>query len=182
MSNRVFNRYRELALKSEVSLGTKESLEWFKKRIRKDSSLQFDSVSSGLRRETLRPGKMVTYQYNPKHEKKLKYYDSNPLIIVLDITKTGWFGANLHYLPPTLRAGLLAELNYNNKTLRQIANALERNPATAVCLKRYLGNQVRSTPVTIPVNEWEIAIQLPFEKFAKATQQQVWRNSKRGIS
>lgn len=181
MSNRVFNRYKDLALKAEVSLGTNESLEWFRKRIRKDKSLQHDAVTSGLRRGTIRPGNMITYQYFPKHETKLKYYDQYPLIIVLESAKGGWYGANIHYLPPTMRAALLTELNYNNKSLSQIARALENNPITAVCLKRYLSKQVKSTPVLVPKDEWEIAIQLPFEKFAKATQQQVWRNSKRGI-
>ena len=40
MPNTLFNRYRQLAAKAEVTLGTKESLEWFRKRIRKDSNIK----------------------------------------------------------------------------------------------------------------------------------------------
>ena len=40
MPNTLFNRYRELAAKAEVSLGTKESMDWFRDRIRKDSQIK----------------------------------------------------------------------------------------------------------------------------------------------
>ncbi len=58
---------------------------------------------------------------------------------------------------------------------------MENNPITRVCLKRYLVKQVKSPPVTIPKDEWEIAIQLPFESFIKAGQKKVWRDSRLGI-
>lgn len=178
MTNKLFNRYRDLADKANIKTGTKESIDWFRKRIRKDT-VTFNNVTEGLRSDPVRPGKMMTYRYDPKHEKKLKYYDTNPLIIVLDITKNGWYGANIHYLPPKMRAALFQELEYNNKPLRTIATALENNPVTAVCLKRYLSSQTRSKPRSIPKDEWEIAIMLPFESFKKASLQSVWRNSKR---
>lgn len=178
MSNKVFNRYRDLAKRANVQTGTKESIEWFRKRIRKDN-VSFNSVTEGLRSDPVRPGKMMTYLYDPKHEKKLKYYDTNPLIIVLDVTNNGWYGANVHYLPPAMRAALFTELDYNKRSLATIAKALENNSVTAKCLKRYLSSQTRSKPRSIPKDEWEIAIQLPFENFKKASMEKVWRDSRR---
>lgn len=178
MTNKLFNKYRDLANRANITTGTKESINWFHKRIRKDR-VSFGGVTEGLRSDPVRPGKMMTYIYDPKFEKKLKYYDTNPLIIVLDITKNGWYGANIHYLPPAMRAALFTELDYNKKPLRTIAAALENNPVTAKCLKRYLSSQTKSKPKSIPKEEWEIAIQLPYESFKKASLEKVWRDSRR---
>jgi len=182
MPNTLFNRYKALAAKAEVSLGTKESMDWFRNRIRKDSQIRnHDRVTKNLKKERPGPGKMMTYVYNPKYADKLKYFDRFPLIIMLDTNVNGWYGANLHYLPPTLRVALLEEIEYKKTTLARIAGALERNPITKACLKRYLTKQLVTRPVTIPKNEWEIAIQLPFENFVKASQKEVWRESKRKV-
>lgn len=180
MPNTLFNRYKDLAAKAEITMGTKESIEWFRNRIRKDRKIRnHDTVATNFKRERPGPGKMMTYMYDPKTKETLKYYDTHPLIIMLDVNTTGWYGANLHYLPPKLRVELLEEINYRRKTLRNIATALENNPITKICLKRYLTKQVRSQPVTIPKDEWEIAIQLPFENFLKAAEATVWRDTRR---
>lgn len=182
MSNTLFNRYKDLAAKAEVTLGTKESLKWFSQRIRKDSTISnHDKVTKGLKKERPAPGKLMTYMYDPKYKDKLKYYDMHPLIIVLDINSSGWYGANIHYLPPSLRAKLFEELEYNNNTLNRIATMLSKNSYTAPCLKRYLVRQVRSQPVVIPKAEWEIAIQLPFENFQKQSLKTIWRESRTKI-
>ena len=181
MHNTLFNRYRQLAAKAEVTLGTKESLEWFRKRIRKDSNIKnHDRVTKNLRKARPGPGKMMTYVYDPKYKEKLKYYDNYPLIIMLDLAKGGWYGANLHYLPPTMRVELLEAIEYKKIPLGRIAKALESNPITKLCLKRYLAKQVMSPPVNVPKDECEIAIQLPFESFTKASVKEVWRDTKRG--
>jgi len=182
MTNNLFNRYRNLAAKAEVTLGTKESLKWFAQRIRKDSRIRnLDNVTKGFKAERPGPGKLMTYAYDPKYKEKLKYYDTHPLIIVLDIAAGGWYGANIHYLPPRLRARLFEELEYKENSLNRISTMLSNNSYTAPCLKRYLSKQVMSQPVVIPKEEWEIAIQLPFESFQKETLKNVWRESRRTI-
>ena len=45
------------------------------------------------------------------------------------------------------------------------------------CLKRYLGTQIRSRVVRVPMTEWEIAIFLPTEQFVKASKTEVWNES-----
>jgi len=180
MPNTIFNRYKELAAKAEITMGTEESMEWFKNRIRKDRKIRnLDSVASNFKKETPGPGKMMTYVYDPKTKDKLKYYDTHPLIIMLDVAKGGWYGANLHYLPPKLRVEILEEISFRRTSLRRIASALENNKLTKLCLKRYLVGQLRSQPVTIPKEEWEIAIQLPYENFLKAAEKTVWRDTRR---
>lgn len=182
MTNMLFNRYRNLAAKAEVTLGTKESLKWFSQRIRKESRIRnLDNVTQGLKVERPGPGKLMTYLYDPKYKEKLKYYDSHPLIICLEVAPKGWYGANIHYLPPTLRARLFEELDYNANSLNRIATMLSKNSYTAPCLKRYLAKHVMSQPVVIPKEEWEIAIQLPFENFQKQTMKSIWQESRNKI-
>jgi len=180
MPNTLFNRYKDLAAKAEITMGTEESIEWFRNRIRKDRKIRnHNSVADNFKRERPGPGKMMTYVYDPKTKDKLKYYDTHPLIIMLEVAEGGWYGANLHYLPPKLRVEILEAVSYRKTPLRNIAKALENNNITKICLKRYLISQVRSQPVTIPKEEWEIAIQLPFENFLKVAQRTVWRDARR---
>ena len=57
------------------------------------------------------PGDMVMYTYNPKLKDVLPYYDAFPLTIVVGPAKDGFYGINLHYLPPKVRAIFLDKLN-----------------------------------------------------------------------
>lgn len=179
--NKLFIRYTELAKKAEIKRGTKESLEWFRTVIRKGRAVDIGRVTEGFKKERISPGKLFAYTYDPKTKDRLPYYDTTPLIIVLDITKDGWYGANLHYLPPTIRAKLLSELNYNSKNLGQIKRSLENSSITKGCLKRYLASQIVTKPISIPKDLWEICIQLPFESFVKASKARVWKETKKKI-
>ena len=182
MSNKVFIRYTELAKKAEVKRGTRESLDWFARTIRKGRRISsLDNVTENLKPSKLIPGEMVVFSYDPKHKETLPFYDTNPLIIVLDRTNDGWYGANLHYLPPSIRADLLYDLQYNRKSFQQIKAILEKNNFTKPCLKRYLVSQLTSRPMSVPKDQWEIAIQLPFESFEKMAMKNVWKNRKSKI-
>ena len=179
MSNKLFTYYKKVADQADIKRGTKESIEWFRDKLRKRSQISHDRVTEGRRASRIQPGQMFTYVYDAKTKKKLPYWDETPLIVVLDITKDGWYGANLHYLPPKLRAVLLYEIQSKNKTMSQIVSALTSNKYTLPCLKKYLSKQVKSKPVMIPKEEWEIAIQMPFENFVKASNTTVWKDSRR---
>ena len=179
MSNNLFKRYKNLATKAEKTLGTKESMEWFRKRIRKDKQIKsIEKVTEGRRPRTIEPGGMYTYAYDPKTKEVLPFYDMFPLIICLDIVKGGWYGMNLHYLPPSMRADVLYEIGYGKLSLPRIAKRISLDPRTTPAMKRYLFSHCRTTPVYIPKGEWEIAIQLPYENFQKASAKQVWRNTR----
>ena len=68
--------------------------------------------SSVMKKEPMReqsrvlPGMMYMFYYHPKHEKTLPYYDTFPLVILLDTDRKGMNGLNLHYLPLNLRQKL----------------------------------------------------------------------------
>lgn len=176
-NNNVFNRFREKAEQANLPRGSKESIDWFRQTLRKNR-YSFSRVTEGLKPGRFQTGDMITYQYDPKTKAKLKYYDTQPLIIVLDFAKGGWYGCNLHYLPPVIRASVLGEI-INKKTPLAVARALERSEWSTACLKRYLSKQLLGAPVVVPKEEWDIAVSLPFESFQGKTQKSVWQESRR---
>lgn len=185
--NQLINRYKELAKKADVTRGTPESAEWFRRRIRKDPSIRtYDRVTDGLQtRGRIIPGGMYTYFYDPKYKEKLPYYDNHPLVIILDQAEGGWYGANLHYLPPSLRLELLMDLgfgkSFKNVNLQQVRRKLENSDLTRPCIRRYLSRQVRGNLYGVPKTEWEIVIQMPFEAFVKESSRSIWRKSRSKI-
>lgn len=175
-----FIRYNELARKAQIVRGTKESLDWFAKVVRKEKQIRsIDSVIDGLKSKRISPGEMFVYNYDPKTKEKLPFYDTAPLVVILEVLSDGWYGINIHYLPPKVRATVMYEIGYNMRAPKQIASMLESNPLTKNCLKRYLASHLTSRPKHIPKDDWEIAIQLPFEGFEKASQKEVWKHSMR---
>ena len=66
-----------------------------------------------------------------------------------------------------------ARLNISYDTLKGASRLRYFKP----CLKRYLNNHVRSRFVTVYPEEWNVAVFLPTERFAKASKQQVYRDS-----
>jgi hypothetical protein len=97
------------AFKSGVQLNSKESLDWFRKQLRgmkrvsRQGLLKDPEVQLAKR---ILPGRMYMYFYDPKHKKTLPYYDRFPLIVAVKPAPGGFYGLNLHYLPPILRARL----------------------------------------------------------------------------
>lgn len=179
--NKLFSRFDRLAREAGIPRNTKASIDWFRKYIRKIGQIQkIEKVTEGLdKKSRFEPGDMVTYVYDPKWKKKLPFYDRFPLIVLMEYTQDGWYGLNLHYLPPTVRARVLASLNHTRKNLPQIRASLEKDDRLKVCLKRYLAKQAVTKMTYIPKKEWEIAIQLPFENFVGATAKKVWSNTKK---
>lgn len=130
-------------------------------------------------------GRIFMFAYDPKLKAKLPYYDTLPLIILVDFTKDGFRGLNLHYLPPFVRKKVL-ELLVNNLNryklnermrVRMSYDILKRALEYAIvkhAFKRYLFTHVRSVFMYIDPNEWNKAIMLPTEQFKKATKNKVW--------
>jgi len=132
-------------------------------------------------------GNMFFYKYDPKFAKKLPYWDMYPLVFPFEKAKGGFYGLNLHYIPPRERAVLMDELNsyvtnkkYDATTRLKLSYDLLKGFGRAVpCVKRYLGTNVRSNTVRIDADEWEIAIFLPVERFQKEKARVVWNDSKK---
>jgi hypothetical protein len=138
----------------------------------------------------LRPGRMYMFLYDPKHKSTLPYYDKFPLIFPFRKVPGGFYGINMHYLPPVLRArlmdalyGLQVNKKSNDETTRlRLSYAILAKAAKyrwfKPCVKRYLNKHMRSPLVYVPPTEWNMTLFLPNEQFRKATKGVVWRKSR----
>lgn len=173
---------------------TKESKDWFYRKIRTLSNISPSKILTDTALATRpRPliGRMFMFLYDPKHKETLPYYDRFPLILMVGPAKKGFYGLNLHYLPPRQRAVFfdrLTEYTNNNKldeTTRfrlsyDLLNSTRRLRAFAPCFKHYLFDHVSSKTVEILPKEWEIALFLPTESFIGKAKNSIW-NSTRGL-
>ena len=167
--------------------------DWFKEKVKQASaSARMRAVTPNqlLKRQPeddIMLGKMFFYKYDPKFAKKLPYWDMYPLVFPFERAKGGFYGINLHYLPPRERAVLMDQLNkyasnerYDKTTRLELSYGILRRFGRAVPrVKRYLGDHVKSSTVRIDADEWEIAIFLPVERFQKESKKTVWADSRR---
>lgn len=194
MSN-IFNRLELQAFRAGVTPRTKESREWFRKKASNMRSINRAALmkEEPLKQKTNRGiiGSMQMFFYDPKTKDKLPYYDAFPLIIVVGPAEGGFYGINLHYLPPILRAKMLdslmevassknsddAKFNITYKRLQSISKLRYYKP----CFKHYLNAHVQSKFAEVPAPEWEIATFLPTAQFRKANSQKVFYDSRQMI-
>ena len=135
-------------------------------------------------------GRMYFYFYDPKTKDTLPYYDKFPLVIPIERYPDGFLGLNLHYISPKQRIILLDKLssiltdhNYDEKTRLKISYSYLAKASTVFeatpCIKRYLFTHVQSRFLEITADEWDIAVMLPVESFAKANKEKVWEESRK---
>lgn len=194
MSNLFYNLEIE-AFRKGLTLRTKESREWFRKRVANlrpnRSELMKEEPIQLKNRQVV--GSMYMFFYDPKHKETLPYYDSFPLVIVVGPAEGGFYGLNLHYLPPTLRAKFLDALLeitnnrlYDESTKFDLSYKMLQRASKMKyfkpCFKHYLSKHVRSRFAMVEAPEWEIATFLPTADFQKASRAQVYADSKRKIN
>jgi hypothetical protein len=137
-----------------------------------------------------RKGEMYMFVYDPKGRKTLPYYDRFPLTILVEKAPGGFYGLNLHYLPLKQRAMFLDRLSaiannqrYDETTRLKLNYALlkaaKKYKYFKPCFKHYLTAHIDSRIMKVEASEWDIAIFLPTENFAKKKKQFVWRESKK---
>lgn len=173
-----FTKAVQLANQKNIELRSRESLKWFRqyttKHLRKINTIDALTEVSETRitnpTRGIRPGDIITFDYDPKTKDKLPYYDTTPLIIPLSFDKKGFSGLNLHYLTPVDRARLMDLLFRNESSARGYMHALSISPYYKPCYKRYLYNHVRSRVHIFEQQHWEIAIYLPLARFQKGSQ------------
>lgn len=169
-----------------------KSISWLKTRI--FFILNKGGIRDGITRETSRAtrnpliGRLYFYHYQPKHALTLPYYDTFPLVLILQKYDNGFLGLNFHYLPVLVRAAFLdqllnlAQYNGDNEILRlkvtyDILSATQRYKAFKPCLKQYLYGYMGSNALLVEPNEWETAIFLPVEQFKKQKKEIVYQDS-----
>ena len=167
--------------------------DWFREKVKQASAsarMRAVTPTQLLKRQeegSATLGKMLFYKYDPKFAKKLPYWDMYPLVFPFEKAKGGFYGLNLHYIPPRERAVLMDQLKryatnkkYDETTRLKLTYDILKGFGRAVpCVKRYLGSNVRSNTVRINADEWEIAIFLPVERFQKESTRTVWNDSKK---
>lgn len=192
MATSYFQKLETDAFRAGVQPRSKDSLEWFKKRLKSVSRINNNQIlKDPLLKKVEKPliGRMYMYFYDPKTKDTLPYYDRFPLIVMVKKEKGGFSGLNLHYLPPILRAKFfdrLSEFTNNKKydestRFRLTYNFLRASSKLELfkpCFKRYLTSQVESRITEVPATEWEVALFLPTDKFVKNSRQSVWKKSR----
>lgn len=196
MSN-LFQTLELEAFKAGINPRSEESRAWFRKkaqelrRINRTALMQEDELKLVNRQNPL-IGSMNMFFYDPKHKETLPFYDRFPLAIIVGPAEKGFYGLNLHYLPPVLRAKFLDGLldlasnkRYDEKTKFQLTyNALQSSSKMRFfkpCFKHYLTAHVKSRLARVPAPEWEIATFLPTASWENASQATVYRNSRKKI-
>ena len=192
MSN-LFQKLELEAIRAGKNQRTQESREWFRRRIQRLTRVNRDALMREQeinRRASHSYGSMFMYFYDPKHKKKLPYYDRFPLTIPVEPAEGGFRVINLHYLPPILRAKFLdALLNVTNnkkydestkfRLTYELLNGTRNLRYFKPCFKHYLLSQVKSRFAEVPAPEWEIATFLPTAQWEKASAGRVYSDSRK---
>lgn len=181
--NKLFEKYNSIA---QNVPGKKESMrnkEMFRKMVLGQEHItSLKPVIDDLERpRKLRTKTLVTFEYNPKTKERLPYWDKYPLVLLTEINALGWEGYNLHYMHPLERARILYEYQKNSRGLDagKMFNEFKNHRYSEFCYKKYIANNVTVPPREIPVAYWELAIQLPYEAFQKASKEHVWNENKK---
>ena len=139
-------------------------------------------------------GKMILFQYDAKHKATLPFWDQFPIGFPIKVYNNGYLMLNLHYLPEQYRANLMDSLysllinkeKLDDKSRLKISYEVLTNNARfryyQPTIKRYLYNHVKSKWSVIPGDQWDVAMMLPLQRWQKASQATVWRDSMRKIN
>jgi hypothetical protein len=103
------------------------------------------------------PGDLIFFLYSAKYPQKYKFWDRSPLVYVMEVDpRRGlFFGANVHYLNPSYRAGVTVSL----------LNKGGEGNAPRKTLKNYLFGNVVTDLYKVPKEDWGGVSLLPTEKF-----------------
>lgn len=144
-------------------------------------------------RTKMRIGDMYMFYYDPKYKDTLPFYDRFPLVFPFKKVDGGFLGINLHYLPLPLRAklmdglyGLTTNERYDETTrLRmnyRILNSSAKLKWFEPCIKHYLTDHMSTKFWYVYPSEWDIALFLPLERFAKKNKRAVQNISRKMIT
>jgi len=197
-TNSVFQKMFQDAEKAGITLNnSRQSLEWLRRKygtIKPSDVTEKKFISDAdRRRRAALVGRLYMFLYNPKYKAELPYYDRFPLVFPFERVKGGFYGLNIHYLPPLFRVRLMDSLydvlsnTKMDETTRlkinyQILNGASKYRWFKPCVKHYLTSHMQSSLIYIEPTEWNLAIFLPCEQFRKDTKQSVWQDSRSMIT
>ena len=170
--------------------GRPRSTQWFKDKIKEFGQPgAMNLIRDGVQSPRPHFGLLNMFFYDPKGRKTLPYYDTFPLVLPLETYTDGFLGINFHYLPMKLRLSLLDRIvDYSNntkfdKSTRIIADysKLKNLKEIKPTLKRYLAGRVKTRFRRIDADEFTVATLLPIARWRNASQQDVYRDSRKMI-
>jgi len=170
-----------------------KSYRWFQSQIKRLGSRVNPNrlmQNSSQLQNSVNPGEMYLFFYDPKHKKTLPYYDTFPLALPFRAVSDGFYAINLHYMPYLVRYRLLQNLSdlvtnnkYDSTTKIKISwsilNRYARLAPLAGSVKHYLSDHVKSRFLKIDYPDWVTASQLPIEQFEGADKTKVWLDSRK---
>lgn len=190
------NPFEQLSAKAGT---TDRSMQWYQANIRKLASglntpQEVMSSDLGKLKSSLDIGGMYMFVYEPKTKDRLPYWDTFPLCVPFDDAPGGFYGLNLHYLPPLLRAQLLDRLEKTQDKIPDkdgyskmqvswnLLKKVSRFPEVRPCVKRYITKNIRSRFLQVKTEHWRASIFMPTQNFVGAGQQKIYRDSREIIN
>ena len=171
----------------DAAKGRPKSTAWYREKIKEFGQPgAMDLIRDGKRNNKPFYGKLNMFFYNPKHKKTLPYYDTFPLVLPLEVYTDGFLGINMHYLPISLRIKLLDRLvDYSNntrfdETTRLVVDYSKLKSIRLIrpTIHKYLSGYTKSQFRRIDADEFTIATLLPVQRFKKASESEVWKESR----
>lgn len=192
MADSLFDQLQAAAVKKNLNMRSRAARNWFRGQVSRLGNLSPSKVlaDKGLKKVgDVGVGHMHMFVYDPKTKDKLPYYDTFPLVLVVEPAPGGFYGLNLHYLAPGVRAAFLDKLmstvnndKMDDTTKMKLSYNLLKSASTMSdfkpCFKRYLATHIQSRIVKIDARDWPIAIFLPVERFVGKSKRSVWRDSR----
>jgi hypothetical protein len=190
MAGKLFDKFEQEAFRAGITARTKASMKWFRDNVSNARVSRASLIADGPTRAGHQYGNMYNFMYDPKTKKSLPYYDRFPLCIPVQKAKGGFYGLNLHYLHPVIRAKFLDALyditnndKFDRTTKMKMSYSLLKSASNMryfkPCFKHYLSEHVNSKLLLIEPADWEIAIFLPTESFRKVSKETVWKESRK---
>ena len=186
----VFDAINNFAkLKNYYRSYNKEALNWYRREVSSLGDInKLKLLGDNIRYQQSKPeiGKFCLYFYSPKHKETLPYYDTFPLILTLPSERHELAGLNFHYLDPMNRLKLLQAIisiqGSNFSEAHKLEATYETIKAATNLFKptyhAYLFKHIKSKVVVIPMESVVPAVFLPIAAWKKASQSQVWKDSK----
>ena len=171
----------------DAAKGRPRSTQWYREKIKEFGEPKAQQlIRDGKRGASPFYGKLNMFFYNPKHAKTLPYYDTFPLVLPLERYSDGFLGINLHYLSIPLRLRLLDNLvdfsnntNFDESTILRVSyDKIKGIREVTPTLHRYLAGRVQSQFRRVDADQFTNATLLPVQRFRKASESAVWRESR----
>lgn len=179
------------ATNGTIERHTKESLEWFRKRLSKDLNvprMKLIKDAADYKKRTGNENSLIGrlyyfhYQAEEAGDKELGVYDEFPMVFIFNSTKNKMgqrvlWGLNLHYATPQQRAVLYTQLlkvktgGWSSKTkLRLTWNVIKTISSHKLyekCVHAYRVDRMKSRLIEIDPREWEVATFLQLAKWSR---------------